>query len=84
MTEEKNVLSLNGYKFYIDFRVFEDFNQEQYKYPKDLSENLLSNDDLKETIESFLTSLNSMYNTYSVIMSKFILTCMLEKINGYY
>lgn len=84
MSEEKNVLSLNGYKFYIDSRVFEDFNQEQYKYPKDLSENLLSNDDLKETIESFLTSLNSMYNTYSVIMSKFILTCMLEKINGYY
>lgn len=74
-----NRLLKNDYIFHIDTRTLEDFNGECYKYIDDLSENLMSNEDFVDTIESFLESLSSMHATYDVKMSKFVLNEFLTK-----
>lgn len=80
----ENILVRNDYKFHIRLRLLEDFNGEYYKYPEDLSENLMSNDDLLDTLEGFLDSLMSMYDTYDVVMSRYVLDCMIKRVRKYY
>jgi hypothetical protein len=79
----EDILVKNDYKFIIKLRILEDFNGEQYKRPEDLSENLISNDDFLDTLESFLDSLLSMYDTYDTVMSRFVLECMIRRAKEY-
>lgn len=75
-----DILSKNDYKFDVSKRMLTDFNDEEYTLVSSIPCFLLQNDDLKETLECFLTSLDSMYDSYEVRMSKFFIKSIMKRV----